>query len=86
MWFDRLRSWRDARCPFRTEAARLIAQHGDGAVHEARRRAAIATRRGVTPGEEAWRVVGLVERRLGVDRQADTATRWLETQARVSRR
>ena len=86
MWFDRLRSWRDARCPFRTEAAKLITRYGDGAVREARLLAEVAMRKGVEPGEDAWRVVGLVERRLGVYRQADTATRWLETPARLFHR
>ena len=65
----------------REAADALIAAHGSDAPGVARD-AAMGTVDPKQPDTEAgrlaWKVVGEVERRLGVVRQADTATRWLE--------
>ena len=65
----------------RDAATALIAAHGAAAPDAAR----AAAHRAFDPanpdaeaGRTAWAVVHAVERRLGVVRQADAATRWLE--------
>ena len=86
------------RAALRLEAAALIETHGTGAWEMARVRARRAMRGtqglgGVGtdgPGdrtqiEDAWRVVHLVEKRLGIRHQPDTATRWLESPVRLVR-
>ena len=65
----------------RDAAAALIDAHGAEAPAIARLAAAGVVepgRHATADGIDAWRVVGEVERRLGIVRQADTATRWLE--------
>ena len=64
----------------RLRADRLIATHGERSWFVARARA-----HAIDPFEDrdrsdlAWQVVGIVERRLRISWQPDTATRWLES-------
>ncbi|WP_146259505.1 hypothetical protein [Palleronia aestuarii] len=57
---------------------RLIAEHGRIAAGVARRKAFAVMRQKGDRADDEWSVVQLVKRRLGIYRQPDTATRWLE--------
>ena len=64
----------------RLRADRLIATYGDKSWSVARAHAhAIDPFEDRARADLAWQVVGIVERRLRISWQPDTATRWLES-------
>lgn len=75
-----LRAYLRRRKLVRLRADRLIATHGEKSWSVARARAhAINPFEDQARADLAWQVVGIVEQRLGIYWQPDTATRWLES-------
>ena len=72
-----IRSFLSYRASVRAEAAALIARYGDESATISRDQAFAAMRGGTDP-DRAWHVNAIIERRLGIHRQADTATRYLD--------
>ena len=64
------------RAGLRSEVEALIRERGDGAPDHARALAMAAI--GTAGNDHAWQLSGMVDRRFGIARQADTATRYLE--------
>jgi hypothetical protein len=75
--FNALRRWREDRLDVARLADALIEKHAGRAPIEARN-LTYAFAPDDPQQRFLWRVVGRVEARLGVSRQADAATRYLE--------
>ena len=72
-----IRSHLAYRAAVRAEAQMLIDLYGGESWQISRERAFLAMREGTDP-DRAWHVNGVIERRLKIDHQPDTATRYLE--------
>lgn len=72
-----IRSDLSYRASVRAEARMLIDRYREESVEFSRDTAFAAMRNGAAP-DRAWHVNAIIKRRLGVHRQPDTATRYLE--------